>query len=195
MLAPAERVALYANKPEQRRDKALDLIDEIITTIRASADKDAARTALQAAPFEFSEVQAEYILDMQLHRLTRLGRSQLEEEMAKLLATIAELEAILGDRDRGAGIFLLAHSNGSELVLRMATAPAGADLLGIEISGTGIEQQPEARRILAGASAELDLTEFASSIGELFGFLKGSATSNVLLQKPYKSITCILHPP
>ena len=62
--------------------KALDLIDEIIATIRASADKDAARTALQAAPFEFSEVQAEYILDMQLHRLTRLGRAQLEEEMA-----------------------------------------------------------------------------------------------------------------
>jgi DNA gyrase subunit A len=78
--------------------KALDLIDAIITTIRASADKDAAREALQAAPFEFSEVQAEYILDMQLHRLTRLGRAQLEEEMEKLRATIAELEAILGDR-------------------------------------------------------------------------------------------------
>ena len=78
--------------------KALDLIDEIITTIRASADKEGAREALQAAPFEFSEVQAEYILDMQLHRLTRLGRAQLEEEMEKLRATIAELEAILGDR-------------------------------------------------------------------------------------------------
>ncbi|MBK6856032.1 MAG: DNA gyrase subunit A [Microthrixaceae bacterium] len=79
--------------------KALDLIDEIIATIRASADKDAARTALQAAPFEFSEVQAEYILDMQLHRLTRLGRAQLEEEMEKLRATIAELEAILSNRE------------------------------------------------------------------------------------------------
>jgi len=78
--------------------KALDLIDEIIATIRASADKDAARTALQAAPFEFSEVQAEYILDMQLHRLTRLGRAQLEEEMEKLRATISELEGILNDR-------------------------------------------------------------------------------------------------
>jgi DNA gyrase subunit A len=78
--------------------KALDLIDEIIATIRASADKPAAREALQAAPFEFSEVQAEYILDMQLHRLTRLGRSELEAEMEKLRATIAELEAILGDR-------------------------------------------------------------------------------------------------
>src|SRR5699024_1056130 len=78
--------------------KALDLIDEIIATIRASADEDSARTALQAAPFEFSEIQAEYILDMQLHRLTRLGRSQLEEEMEELRRRIAEYEAILGDR-------------------------------------------------------------------------------------------------
>jgi DNA gyrase subunit A len=79
--------------------KALDLIDEIIATIRASEDKDDARNKLQAMPFEFSEVQAEYILDMQLHRLTRLGRAQLEEEMEKLRATIAELEAILADRN------------------------------------------------------------------------------------------------
>ncbi len=78
--------------------KALDLIDEIIATIRASADKAAARDALQAAPFEFSEIQAEYILDMQLHRLTRLGRSQLEEEMEDLRRRITELESILGDR-------------------------------------------------------------------------------------------------
>ena len=78
--------------------KALDLIDQIIATIRASADKEDARNQLQATPFEFSEVQAEYILDMQLHRLTRLGRAQLEEEMEKLRATIAELESILGDR-------------------------------------------------------------------------------------------------
>ena len=62
--------------------KALDLIDEIIAAIRASADKQAAREALMAAPFEFSTEQAEHILDMQLSRLTRLGRSQLEEEMA-----------------------------------------------------------------------------------------------------------------
>jgi len=77
--------------------KALDLIDEIIAAIRASADKQAAREALMAAPFEFSTEQAEHILDMQLSRLTRLGRSQLEEEMAKLRETIEGLEAILGD--------------------------------------------------------------------------------------------------
>ena len=77
--------------------KALDLIDQIIAAIRASEDKAAARVALMATPFEFSEVQAEHILDMPLSRLTRLGRSQLEEELAKLRETIAELEAILAD--------------------------------------------------------------------------------------------------
>ena len=77
--------------------KALDLIDEIIAAIRASADKPAAREALIAEPFEFSDVQAEHILDMQLSRLTRLGREQLESELAELRETIAELEAILAD--------------------------------------------------------------------------------------------------
>ncbi|HEV7721815.1 MAG TPA: DNA gyrase subunit A [Iamia sp.] len=78
--------------------KALDLIDAIIAAIRASEDRAAAHAALQAEPFEFSEVQSEYILDMQLHRLTRLGRATLEAEMEELLARIAGLEAILGDR-------------------------------------------------------------------------------------------------
>ncbi len=77
--------------------KALDLIDAIIALIRGSADKQAAREGLTAEPFEFSEIQAEHILDMQLSRLTRLGKSDLESEMAKLRETIAELEAILGD--------------------------------------------------------------------------------------------------
>lgn len=84
--------------------KALDLIDEIIATIRASADKAAAREALMAEPFSFTEVQAEHILDMQLSRLTRLGRTQLEEELTELRETIAELEAILSDEGRLRGV-------------------------------------------------------------------------------------------
>jgi DNA gyrase subunit A len=80
--------------------KALDMIDAIIALIRGSDDRDAARQGLMAAPFEFSEIQANHILDMTLSRLTRLGRSQLEEELAKLRETIAELEAILGDEGR-----------------------------------------------------------------------------------------------
>jgi len=80
--------------------KALDMIDAIIAAIRASADKPAAREALMGEPFEFSDVQAEHILDMQLSRLTRLGREQLESELAELRETIAELEAILADDAR-----------------------------------------------------------------------------------------------
>jgi DNA gyrase subunit A len=77
--------------------KAIDMLDQVIATIRASDDRPAARVALMAAPFEFSEEQANHILDMTLGRLTRLGRSELEEEMAKLRETIAELRAILAD--------------------------------------------------------------------------------------------------
>jgi DNA gyrase subunit A len=77
--------------------KAIDMIDAIIATIRASDDKPAAHAALMAEPFEFSDAQANHILDMTLARLTRLGRTNLEEELAKLRETIAELEAILAD--------------------------------------------------------------------------------------------------
>ncbi|HJV09465.1 MAG TPA: DNA gyrase subunit A [Acidimicrobiales bacterium] len=80
--------------------KALDMIDAIIALIRGSDDRDAARQGLMADPFEFSEIQANHILDMTLARLTRLGRAQLEEELAKLRETIAELEAILADPGR-----------------------------------------------------------------------------------------------
>ncbi len=77
--------------------KALDLIDEIIAAIRASADRGAAILALQEERFDFSEIQATEIVDMRLSTLTRLGRERLEEEMAQLQLTIAELEAILAD--------------------------------------------------------------------------------------------------
>ncbi len=76
--------------------KALDLIDQIIATIRGSENRAAADAALQAEPFEFSDRQAEAILQMTLGRLTRLGREELQTELDKLVAQIAELEEILG---------------------------------------------------------------------------------------------------
>jgi len=77
--------------------RALDLIEEIIAAIRASADRAGAIGALQGGTFGFSELQATEIVDMRLSTLTRLGRERLEEEMAELRRTIAELEAILSD--------------------------------------------------------------------------------------------------
>jgi DNA gyrase subunit A len=80
--------------------KAINVIDEVIATIRASDDRPAASAALQAEPFEFSEIQAMQILDMTLGRLTRLARIDLETEHAELLLQITELEAILADPSR-----------------------------------------------------------------------------------------------
>ena len=80
--------------------KAIDMIDAIIALIRASADRAEARQGLMGEGFEFTEIQANHILDMQLGRLTRLGRTDLEKELAELRATIAELEAILNDEGK-----------------------------------------------------------------------------------------------
>jgi DNA gyrase subunit A len=84
--------------------RALDMLDAVIATIRASSDRGDARERLMADPFSFTEMQANHILDMTLGRLTRLARSELEEEMEQLRVTIAELEAILGDPVRLRGV-------------------------------------------------------------------------------------------
>ena len=75
---------------------ALANIDEVIRIIRGSADADEARTKLMAK-FKLSEIQANYILDMPLRRLTRLERQKLEDEHKELLATIRRLKALLKD--------------------------------------------------------------------------------------------------
>lgn len=77
--------------------RAVDALDEIIALIRAAADRPTALAKLMEEPFEFSEVQATHILDLQLGRLTRLGRSDLEAELAAKEIEIAELEAVLAD--------------------------------------------------------------------------------------------------
>ena len=84
--------------------RAIDMLDLVIATIRGSDDRPAARMALMAEPFAFSEEQANHILDMTLGRLTRLGRTELEEEMARLRAAIAELESILASDTKLRGV-------------------------------------------------------------------------------------------
>ena len=77
------------------RIKALDVIDQIIALIRASDDAAAARAGLMAAPYEFSELQANDILDMQLRQLTRLSRIDLQTELDDVRAGIIDLQEIL----------------------------------------------------------------------------------------------------
>ncbi len=74
-------------------------IDDVIAIIRSSDDAGQARVRLMEA-FELTETQTNYILDMQLRRLTRFSRIELEAEREQLLNTIADLQAILDSDDR-----------------------------------------------------------------------------------------------
>ncbi|MDL9979708.1 DNA gyrase/topoisomerase IV subunit A [Microbacterium sp. ASV49] len=73
-------------------------IDEVIQVIRTSDDSEQARGRLQQV-FDLSEVQAEYILELRLRRLTKFSRIELEAERDKLQAEIAELVELLGDEN------------------------------------------------------------------------------------------------
>ncbi len=78
---------------------ALDNIDEVIHLIRSSKDYETAKTGLMER-FQLSEVQAQAILAMQLRKLTGLDRQAIENELAELLAKIAEYRAILADEQK-----------------------------------------------------------------------------------------------
>jgi len=83
--------------------RAIDVIDEIIALIRASQSTEEARTGLMER-FEFSERQAQAILDMQLRRLTGLERDKLIAERDDLEARIADYRDILAREERQYGI-------------------------------------------------------------------------------------------
>ncbi|MGB5659188.1 MAG: DNA gyrase subunit A [Thermoanaerobaculia bacterium] len=74
--------------------KALDHLDEVITTIRASQTPKEARTRLMES-FALSEVQAQAILEMRLQKLTGLEREKVVEEYKELMALIERLRALL----------------------------------------------------------------------------------------------------
>ncbi|HTM67671.1 MAG TPA: DNA gyrase subunit A, partial [Candidatus Binatia bacterium] len=73
---------------------ALDNLDAVIKTIRASADKDEAKVNL-IKKFKLSEVQAQAILDMRLQQLANLERRKIEDEYKEKLELIKDLESIL----------------------------------------------------------------------------------------------------
>ena len=79
--------------------RAVDVLDEIIKTIRASKNGKEARERL-CAQFGFTELQAQAILDLRLQRLTGLEILALQNEFEQLKKTIAELEGILGSEKK-----------------------------------------------------------------------------------------------
>ena len=83
--------------------KALDHIDEIIAIIKASSSIENAKENL-IDKFEFSDIQAQSIVDMRLGKLTGLEREKIENELREIMATIEYLESILRDESVLLGI-------------------------------------------------------------------------------------------
>src|SRR6185312_14014718 len=104
------RIEVIRRRSEFRRRKRADRlliallnIDEVIQVIRSSDDSAQAKERLMSV-FDLSEIQAQYILDTPLRRLTRYDRLELERERETLQAEIAELTAILESPDRLRGL-------------------------------------------------------------------------------------------
>lgn len=74
---------------------------------------------------------------------------QIVSDQQRVDLAFGVVDRLLESRSRGAGLFLMAHSVGCELAVRMAAASTDRDLLGLELSGTGTEHQPAAAEVLA----------------------------------------------
>ena len=118
---------------------ALANIDEVVRIIRSSADVSIAREALMDR-FGFTDIQAGYVLDMQLRRLVALEVDKLEAELAELQATIAGLLEILGD----------------PVVLRK--------LLSDELAAVAAEHGSPRRTVLVGGDLKALVTRRASDL-------------------------------
>ena len=99
------RTKFELNKCEERNHivegllKALDIIDEIIKTIRSSNDAEIAKQKL-ITNFSFSDKQAQAIVDMRLRSLTNLERGKLDDEHKDLLAKIKYYKELLSDNKK-----------------------------------------------------------------------------------------------
>ncbi len=99
------RTKYLLNKAREREHillglkKALDHLDEVIALIRKSKDADEAKQGL-IKKFDFSEIQAQAILDMQLRRLAALERKKIEDELKEVQAMIKDLEGLLASPKR-----------------------------------------------------------------------------------------------
>ncbi|MGJ0388288.1 DNA gyrase/topoisomerase IV subunit A [Microbacterium sp. CGR1] len=120
-------------------------IDEVIQVIRSSDDSEQARARLRSV-FDLSELQAEYILELRLRRLTKFSRIELETERDALLAEIAALRELLG----------------SDVLLRAAVAKeldAAADAYGTPRRTLLMNAAPPKPRATKGAAVDLQIAD------------------------------------
>lgn len=149
--------------------RAIVDIDEVIQVIRASDDAETARAQLQSV-FDLSELQADYILELRLRRLTKFSRIELESERDALNAEIQSLATLLASRDT---LIALVSDELTDISARFGT-PRRTTLLSAEdapavgaIASLGLEVEDSPCTVVLTATGRLvrsDRTdEFASS--------------------------------
>jgi len=77
--------------------RAIDMLDEVISTIRGAPSAEEAKVRLMRAPFQLTDRQAQAVLDMQLRRLAKLERDKIQDEYKELIEQISYLEDLLAN--------------------------------------------------------------------------------------------------
>jgi pimeloyl-ACP methyl ester carboxylesterase len=80
--------------------------------------------------------------------MSRPSAEEVADPQRRVDLLYATVDELLGSGPRGAGVFLVGHSLGCELAVRMAADERGAGLLGVELAGTGVQYHPVARELM-----------------------------------------------
>ena len=148
--------------------RALDVLDEVIATIRKSRNADTAKQNL-IEEFKFTDIQAQAILDMQLRRLAALERRKLQDEYREIIALIRELEALLASP---AKVLALIRENLLDLKARYGDARRTQIADRVKGTLTTMDVLPD-EDVWVGLSADGILARHRRGVGEFESGKKG----------------------
>lgn len=154
--------------------KAISILDQVIATIRSSKDKQDAKNRIMEA-YDFTEPQAEAIVNLQLYRLTNTDITSLQEEAEKLTKLITELEAILADEKK---LFRVIKQDLKAMKKKYHTARMTSIQAEVEDLQINLEVMVPSEEILvsitkAGYIKRTSLRSYAASNGEGFAIKDG----------------------
>ena len=148
--------------------RALDVLDEVIATIRKSRNADTAKQNL-IEEFKFTDIQAQAILDMQLRRLAALERRKLQDEYRETIALIRELEALLASPQK---VLALIKENLIDLKTRYGDARRTQIADRVKGTLTTMDVLPD-EDVWVGLSADGILARHRRGVGEFESGKKG----------------------
>jgi len=166
--------------------RALDVLDEVIATIRKSRNADTAKQNL-IEEFKFTELQAQAILDMQLRRLAALERRKLQDEYRDIIALIRELETLLGSPQK---VLALIRENLLDLKARYGDARRTQIADRVKGTLTTMDVLPD-EDVWVGLSADGMLARHRRGVGEWGSGRVGARQTSPALPFPHSPILCV----